>query len=258
MDLMKMFDDLYKASKENDKEIDASSYIEKAEELFNELGCSEIFEKNKETLIVKEPANTSLEDRTVREADAGYNGSKNTINIYNMSVIYHELAHVASYKDEYNEGVLDKQGDYEFIVGKSFNEGFCDYIASKLDPNYQLRYPLEKLIVDKVINKFGDEPLKYFLTADYKDFHSFINEKGLNSLLSNMDTYTNYVSDLKNPEKLEAFYNSYNNIMSDLTTLCSNEEINQLKDDFLSTPKGTEIDIHLYEQEVRNVNKTKH
>lgn len=256
MDLLKLFEEVKKEAERRETIIDGTPYIDRMLEFLKPLGDTTIFEKNIETLKIKEPYMLEFEKEEKLEADASYNGLTNTMSIYNMDTIYHELAHVASYKDRENEGVLVPGDNYEFTVGKSFNEGFCDYIASKLDPNYQLRYPLEKLVVDKIIEKFGDEPLKYFLTADYESFHNFINKNNLNTLLSNLDNYTNLYSEVRDPKQLEIFYNSYQTIMNEcLPQFCSKEEISKLQDDFLSTPKGVEIDTILFEQEKRNIKK---
>ncbi|MBQ6538951.1 MAG: hypothetical protein IJL76_01585 [Bacilli bacterium] len=267
IDFMNFFDKYRK-----DIIIDGTPYIDELLNYLNSIGESELLKEHIPTLTIKIPDLTEEEKRRKRYADGSYNASTNTITIYNTETIYHELAHVASYKDQTTRGVIVpsiktdeeieemiRQGkdDNDFIVGKSFNEGFCDYLASKIDPNYQLRYPLEKLIVDKLIDKFGNEPLIYFLKADYQSFHKFINTNNLNSLLSNLDNITNLYEKAKsNQEDAETFYNSYYSIMNDnLKELCSEEEIKELEDNFFSTSIGVETNKFLYDQEVKKINK---
>ncbi len=259
MNLLDLFDQVKAEAEKMDTQIDGSEYIEKALDFFKSLGSEQIFEENAKSLKIKQPYVSSYEKSKTREADGSYNGLTNTINIYNINTIYHELAHAASYKDPTHEGVLLPTDNYEFIVGKSFNEGFCDHIASQLDKDYQLRYPLEKLVVEKVMEKFGDEPLKYFLTADFESFYSFVNKNNLNQLLSNLDNVTNLYNSARNNNKdLEVFYNSYHNLFDySLKGICSDEEILELENKFISTPAGASIDTLLYKQDVINAKKKK-
>ena len=242
--------------------IEDNETIQKVLNYLEKIGEAENFKNNLKTLTIQK--NTYLNNK---QPDGNYNPHNNTITINKEEALLHELIHCASTKDYDNEGVLliTYPNDFDkdiIITGKSFNEGLCDYLSKEIDPSYELRYPLEELIVERIIDKYGAEIIHYFLNSDSKRFHEFINDNNLDSLLTDLDNYTNLFSEstkmIPDEESLKSFYNSYQNIMTnDLKFVLDEEKIKDLEDDFFNTSIGAQTNYVLYQHEVNKSKKKK-
>ena len=173
MDIFQKMNDAMKKAQESYTKvpIEDNETIQKVLNYLEKIGEAENFKNNLKTLTIRK--NTYLNNK---QPDGNYNPHSNTITINKEEALLHELIHCASTKDYDNEGVLliTYPNDFDkdiIITGKSFNEGLCDYLSKEIDPSYELRYPLEELIVERIIDKYGAEIIHYFLNSDSKRFH---------------------------------------------------------------------------------------
>ena len=100
------------------------------------------------------------------------------------------------------------------------------------------------------------------MNSDSKRFHEFIDDNNLNSLLTDLDNYTNLFSEstkmIPDEDNLKTFYNSYQNIMTnDLKNILDEDKINDLEEDFFNTSIGAQTNYLLYQHEVKNSKKKK-
>lgn len=264
MDVFQRMNDAMKKAKESyvTIPIEGNETVQKVLDYLEKTNGDKNLKNNLKTLTIQKYPYLNKE-----QPDGNYNPHNNTITINKEEALLHELIHCASTKDYDNDGVLSITYPNDFdkdiiITGKSFNEGFCDYLSKKIDPSYELRYPLESLIVERIIDKYGAEPLHYFLNSDSKRFHEFIDDNNLNSLLTDLDNYTNLFSEstkmIPDEDNLKVFYNSYQNIMTnDLKNILDEDKINDLEEDFFNTSIGAQTNYLLYQHEVKNSKKKK-
>ena len=264
MDVFQRMNDAMKKAKESYTKIpvEGNPTVKLVLDYLEKIGESDNFKNNLKTLVIQKNAYLNPD-----QPDGNYNPHSNIITINKEEALIHELIHCASCKDYDNEGVLlikyPNDFDKDLILsGKSFNEGFCDYLSKEIDPNYELRYPLEALIVEKIIDKYGAEVIHCFLNSDPKKFHEFMNNNNLSPLLDDLDNYNDLFSESTNmipdEEKLKSFSETYHQIINhDLKELLNKEEINELEEEFFKTSIGTQTNYLLYKHEVNNSKKKK-
>ena len=140
------------------------------------------------------------------EFSPGKNGEKNTIDLFSMKSIYHELFHAATYNkvddDTYIVGFeqCTSEGTKGHYLGAAINEGYTELMAHRYFPKEvgdYVSYKDQVDLVKKIEQIVGKEKMEIlYLTADLKgfieEFSKYTDIVSTRNLLSISDTMLLY------------------------------------------------------------------
>ena len=165
-----------------------------------ELGDKEEFSFVRQGLIDYGLSTKNFDDnlKTLQIVDnsegIGYDPKNNSIGGIDRGVeLIHELIHMSS---NINNGSVEHGAYSKGKFGKSLNEGFVEHlIFSTYNKGYRVRYPIEELVAELLVLKYGDDLLKLFIEGNPVNFYNKFGKdrNEIIELVKILDIYTNKI-----------------------------------------------------------------